>query len=510
MGILEPIRAGVHLGPAFTRERTRVKDGKQYEHVLSETPSLTDRIFQDNTSKQLVDFSQSVRRNPSLSLTEHRFPSPMPAIAKPDNRAVIAEYKEMIKEHVERKILFAFQELIACYQTKLHFESVGAMDQGKSAEAIYVDIAGKVHKLVVRHAAHSCGNPRLIAYDKAQWDDFKNDLTNTPPQGFVYLYATDLYRIMNATMSMPRWMNDADREIEEKTVHSLLRKIGNDIINKSSQGLITPEEGIKEYIQEALNQIQAAKIRLNLQNKDPEVRLVLDYYEKYFTKFQKLIEEDAKFIESLLDIKIKDETPTEQSRRTIFQLRYKAIRDCRINQSLLMQKIINVKEEILKAVGGRKPDHYDAAFNTLLIEHSRTPENKKRFQTLLNFSSDNYTAQYTGSALTKFLNTKRLLVAHQPKIISLARELIEDMRKLRTTEIVERSRSVKVLRGMKKWSQRELGAKLAEMFPNAAASQSTICRIENTGKLVTEPIAMEFSQIFNVDPGLFMPFFYYA
>jgi hypothetical protein len=131
----------------------------------------------------------------------------------------------MIKEHVERRILFFFQQMIVCHQTKLHFESVGAQDQGKSADAIVVSIENQSIKYAVRQAAHSSGNPCIVAYDSAQWQLHQRGII-PKPQGYVFLKDTDYYRTVNATMNMPSWINDADREIDEKTVHSLLRSKG--------------------------------------------------------------------------------------------------------------------------------------------------------------------------------------------------------------------------------------------------------------------------------------------
>jgi len=62
---------------------------------------------------------------------------------------------------------------------------------------------------------------------------------------------------------------------------------------------------------------------------------------------------------------------------------------------------------------------------------------------------------------------------------------------------------------MKAWQQWRLGNEIAALFPYAAASQSTISRIENRIKLVTPPIAKELSTVFRIDPGLFMPHFFY-
>ena len=83
------------------------------------------------------------------------------------------------------------------------------------------------------------------------------------------------------------------------------------------------------------------------------------------------------------------------------------------------------------------------------------------------------------------------------------------MRSLLTQEEYQRAQIIKELRGMKKWRQIDLGAEVRVLFPRAAASQSTISRIENRQKLVTPQIAEEFSQVFKVDSGLFMPHFFY-
>ena len=148
--------------------------------------------------------------------------------------------------------------MIVCHKTKLHFESIGAEDQGKSATAIHMRMNNQAHKYVVRNAAHSSGNPCLVAYDNAQWEKYLAKKADKP-QGFVFLKDTDYYRTVNATMNMPKWINDADREIDEKTKKSLLRSKGESLINRSAQGLVYPDKGMQEYIQEALNEVLAAK-----------------------------------------------------------------------------------------------------------------------------------------------------------------------------------------------------------------------------------------------------------
>lgn len=505
---LDALFAGLSLGPIYSKQ-----EREHYAPELGETCSLTDRVFQDKSSQQKLQFTYHPGQSPDVRLTDYIYANPCPVQAVPDPRFAIREYRKMIKEHVERRILFFFQQTIVCYQTKLHFESVGAQDQGKSADAVVVHVNGHALKFMVRQAAHSSGNPCLVAYDHYQWQMHQAGMI-PKPQGFVFLKHTDFYRTVNATMNMPKWINDTDREIDEKTSASLLRSKGEAIINRGSQGLLTPDEAMVEYIQEAINEVQSARQRLARAGKDYEVQEVLGYYEKYLVKIQGIITADPTFLERFLNLKMGAATQDETSKRIILQMRYAAIRNCQVNQSALVQKVEKLRQDILitmKAANeNRKPDHYDAAFRSLVIEHARTDENRHRLEQLLNFSPFNFEAQLQGSPRTKYFNTKTALSAYNTHIDFLVRDILEDMRRLRTLEVYERAQVVKELRAMKQWTQKKLGQEIKQIFPHAAASQSTISRIENRGKLVTEPIAQEFSRIFGVDSGLFMPHFYYS
>ena len=504
---LYPVPASPELGPIYVKQ-----DREHYPPELGETCSLTDRVFQDKSSQQKLNFQLHPWQAPGERLTDYVYPNPLPVQAPPNHQAVVREYRKMIREHVERRLLFFFQQLIVCHQTKLHFESPGAQDQGKSADAVVVNVNGHPQKLVTRQAAHSSGNPCLVAYDNAQWQMFQAGMI-AEPEGFVFLKDTDYYRTVNATMNMPKWINDADREIDEKTAHSKLREKGNAIINRDAQGLVTPDQGMIEYIQEALTEVRAARQRLAQARKDPEVQEALVFYEKYLTKFQGIIGNDPTFLEKFLNLKMGNATQDERSKRIILQMRYAAIRNCQVNQSALIQKVETLSKAILAqlkaANGDRKPDNFDAAFRTVVVEHARTDENRRRLEKLLNFSPFNFEAQLQGGTRTKYFNTKAFVSAYSAQVDFLVRDILEDMRKLRTQEMYERSQTVRELRGMKGWTQKKLGEEIRQIFPFAAASQSTISRIENRGKLVTERIAMEFSRVLGVDSGLFMPHFYY-
>lgn len=506
MPYFNPVQVGPAIGPAYYPNTSEQRD--KYSHALSETCSLTDQVFQGKTGQQKLNTQLPLGEKP----IGYFYSNPCPVPFLPTPQAVIAEYREMIQEHVERRVSFFFQQLLCCNRTNLHFESVTAQDQGESATPINMNVNTVVQKYVKRQAAHSGSNPCLIAYDNNQWSRYEAGLI-PKPQGFVYLKDTDYYRTMNATMEMPIWFNDADREIDEKTRYSLLREKGEAILNRAAQGFITPDEGMVEYIQSALFEVYAGRVRLWESRQHPEVQEVLSYYEKYLLEIRQMIQSDPLFLEKFLNIKLGSATQDERSKRVILQIRYAAVRNCQINQSGLIQRIQHLKEWVLwnvKAANrGRQPNNFDAAFNTLLVGCARTDQDRKRVEKLLNFSPINFEAQIQGGARTKYMNTKARISTFYADIDFVVREILQDMRTLRVEEMYQRGQTIRELRHMKVWTQKRLGEEVKRLFPRAAASQGTISRIESQGKLVTEQIAHEFSRIFGVDPGLFMPSFYY-
>ncbi len=487
---LSPVSATPTLGPEYD---SREKGRDQYSHALAETASLTDRVFEDTASLQKLTFEDFTYPN-NLEVDE--------ILTKEE---ITDEYREMMEEHVERRIQFFFQQLITCYQTKLHFESVGASDQAQSAKTIYFKVDQELVEFTARHAAHSSTSPRLIAYDQKEWEEYKAGKRDKP-KGFVFLKGSDYYRTQQATINMPRWINDADSAIDGKPVESKLRQKTEDLVNLAAQGKINPEEGVSQFIKEALAQIEKEEQRVKNKGDHPEVAHVLRYYKTFFLQFQEEVSQDPTFLEKFLNIRFKSASD-DPSKRVILNIRYAAIRNVQINQAKLIQKVEKVRQEILGR--RRKPNFFDAAFKTTLVEAAKTPENRHRLEKLLNFSPDQFTAQYEQRNITMFRNTKLGLAPFAEKIAFVANDILHDMRHLQTEEATLRGRVTRELRWMKGWSQKELGDRIARVFTRAACSQSTISRIENNQKLVTPQIAEELSQVFDVDPGLFIPHFFY-
>ncbi len=478
--MLEVLRATDVLGPVLKIEKK--KDRDHYDHKVNETSSRTDEVFRD----KLSPFS-----------THFKYSNPLPA--PPEDLDIVAEYEDMIEEHIQRRTFFFFQQLVVCYQTKLHFELNGAQDQGKSPDRIKI---GKTQ--ITRNAAHSSTLPCLIAYDNEAWEEFQRGET-PQPEGFIFLKGTDYYRTANATMNMPRFINEADIKMDAG-----LRKRSLELINRASQGEISPQEALARFIQIALEEIEDAKKRPQKGKNRVQILEVLDFYEANFRSIEEELTQDtASVLEKLLNIKLEGiyNSPAE---KVVLKIRFKAIRDTQVAQRKLIQKVEKLKCELLKKYES-KPDHFDAALRTLLINQARTPDNRTRMEKLFNFSSFDFQTRLKAGNKTKFNNLTTELSASQElkKISATAKEIFDDMRTLRTEEEYQRAAIIKELRGMKGWIQKDLGKKVKALFPHAFASQSTISRIESRKRLVTPEVALEFSQVFRVDPGLFMPHFFY-
>lgn len=498
------VQASASIGPIYVAGG---KSRDHYSHEMTETCSLTDRVYQDKSS-QIKITALDAATGTRISVADYLHVNLKAVVKKEPLEVVVEDYEEMITEHVERRVLFFFQQLIAVYKTKLYFESVGASDQAVPAAAVFVKVNGSTQELTKRQAAHSSTHPRLIAYDNQAWKKHKEQ-GDPKPEGFVFLKGTDYYRTQNATMNMPKPINDADREIDEKTASSKLREKSAILVNKASQGELTPDQGILEFCKEALVEVRAGKARLIAANKDPAVQKVLSKYEDNLIVIMQQIQGDASFLENFLNIKFGDGLDAK-STGVLLKIRYAAIRNLNIKQAELVQKVDAVRKIVLTAVShGRKPDYFDLAFRATVIEQTHTNEDRQRLEKLFNFSPDHFAAQNNATAVAKYTKTKGLLAPHLQDINFVAREILQDMRRLRTEESYQRAQITKDLREMKGWIQRRLGDEVKKQFPDAAASQSTISRIESCKKLVTPQIAGELSQVFGVDSGLFMPHFFY-
>jgi DNA-binding XRE family transcriptional regulator len=438
---------------------------------------LTDHVFRD-----------------SQNLFSHLEADTSASTLLPSLEELIEKYRDLICEHVSRRIAFFFQQLICCFQTKLHFEIGHVVSQGSSAKKVILTDQNLASLEFERNAAHSSTLPCLLAYDLEEWKLHQAKKIKLP-KGCIFLKGTDSYRLWNSTINMPRWVNMVDLQIDGTSRDQKLRYKTLQLINAAAQGEIDPEEGLELFIQLCIDQVKLSyKAVTQLM-----YRKILNLYKYELESTQVSFNHNRSiWLEALLSIRILD----EPSRKIIYQIRYQAVRDAQLGQAELMRKIDLVKHKILSSYK-KKPSYFEAAFRSLLIAETYTQRNRQRLEKMYNFSYFDFKARLSSTKLNIFDNTKiKLAEKYRPQIIALSAEIIHDMQELRKKEALQRSQTTKLLRHAKKWTQKQLAQELS-------VSQSTISRMENCHKLITLPIAEKLSLIFHVDAGLLMPHFFY-
>ncbi|MBS0626564.1 MAG: helix-turn-helix transcriptional regulator [Verrucomicrobia bacterium] len=473
MPLLAPIDNTTFIGPLPPPKGPRDK----FAHRLNETTSLVDHVFGAKIPKE---------------------------IAAPTPKQLVDFYIEPLTHHVEKRVALFFQQLVACYETKLHFEIGDTLDQAESAPALK-NHAGQ--KIATRNAAHSSTIPCLIAYRQDEWEAWAGNRRQEPPQGFVYLKGSDLYRNSNATIDMPRDINEADIAIDGKANESALRQKSLALLNRCGQGETTPEEGLKEFIQILSAEVAKKK---NLANKEG-VKRALELYKEALRQISEAIDVDGTIFEQWLDLQVDSTDDSARVRRTIYHIRYDAIRQNHLSQTEILDKIEQVKNEIfgrMKQERGRYA-YMEDAFRHVLADSVEKDADRLRLLKLYQLPFEGYDLRPNGRKMQLYSKTKtRMLQEVSEKIAPLIKEVCRMMERMRHAEVSKRASITRVLRHAKGWRQIDLSAKIKELFPTLPSSQPTISRVETGIRVIDSDYAGKLSQVFKVDAGLFMPHFF--
>lgn len=465
----------------------------KYSHRLSETPSCRDRI-----NSAFVVAQTKAEQPSAVELIEH--------------------YRSMIEEHIERRVAIYFQQLVVCYRTFLHFEIGDTRHQGESGTTLGVKIEGEtsIKKLSGRDAAHSSTIPCLVAYSKAEWEEFQKN-GGPRPRGFTYIEGADIYRGANATLEMPRDINEADIEIDGKKESSELRTHAIGLLNKAAVGEETPVTGISRFLDHIIAAVHQKRGTAGKES----VRYCLAFYEEYLLDIRNRVNTDPTIFDQLLGVQVGGSPEEIRLRKLIYDMRYQAIRSSQYEQSALCQKINAVRDSVFKSIGLKTVPYFDDAYRLVLMENMLTEQDAHRVAKLLNSpqrayftilagETDQQVLRATQQRAAKLEKTKQLICNKcQQKIRDLAQELREKFRDLKRVEILLRGDAVRTVRREKNWTQTVLANRIKALFPAAIASQSTVSRVENHQKLVSSSYAEQLSAVFQVPPVLFMPTFFY-
>lgn len=472
--------SSTYIGKKATPQAMREKRS-QYPHRLNDTISASDRVFAKSVKTRTLEETKEAK----------------------DPVATSEKYEEMIRDHINRRVAIFFQQLVCCYNTRLHFEIGRTLHQGESATSVQlVDHNNKKSKLCVRNAAHSSTLPCLVAYDGGKWKRYKEQ--NGPkPEGFIYINDSDTYKRANSTLEMPRDINEADIEIDGNEDSSILRSKSIALINEVSMGKKEPQEALEDFLKEitklSKDKAQTARKR--------GVKKALEYFADELKELKQASKTPV-FYENLLGVRVDANETSSIARKTVYKLRFQAIRKDQMIQSEILGKIDAVRSQVLAAVkNGRTPTYFEDAFRDLLTEKMRTDQDRMRLKKLFSSTEGHYFRE-TPSRRTTYEKTKRLVEGQLPLIETLAGDLQVDFRSRKREEILARGKITRVLRNAKGLTQTELAAQIKAIFPNAVASQPTISRIERNERIIDKAYAKELAKAFKVDPGLFLPAYF--
>lgn len=158
-----------------------------------------------------------------------------------------------------------------------------------------------------------------------------------------------------------------------------LRSKALDITNRVSQSKATPVQGLEEFITSAITEVENARKT----ETSPEYREVLALYEKELKSTRADDCDMSVRIEYLLNATVLDPA----LRDVVYEVSYNFIREAQFYQKELLQKIYEIKDTILEDIlktAKRKPDNFEAAFRSLLIEKA-PGDNSLRIEKLYNF-----------------------------------------------------------------------------------------------------------------------------
>lgn len=461
---------------------------EQYPILYNETPSLTDSVYHDENDPfrdlKKKGTKKKIRQMVTRSMAGQCQTDQLQKI--PSIAEIIQEYQEPIGEHISRRITGFFLQLICCYKTNLHFEIGDTLAQGASVGRIEIsgidDKGNPASHSIQRNAAHSNTLPCLLSSSKGVKE--------------VFLWGTDAFRIWNSTINMPALINRIDIKIDGTGKQKKLRSKALDIINRASQSKVTPVQGLEEFINCAITEVE--KVRKT--EKCPENQEILALYEKELKSTRDENCDMSVRIEYLLNATVLDPS----LRDIIYEVSYNSIREAQFYQKELLQKVSDVKDTILEDIlktARRKPDNFEAAFRSLLIEKAPS-NNSHRIEKLYNFSPYDFENRLQSSNLTKYKKTKKLLLENYLKDIErLSDELSRSMEHFREEQKRKIGVNIQLFRKAKNWEIEDLAKALS-------IKKSDLSQIERGEKIMSTEMMKKCGDVLEVN--LFTPEFFYS
>lgn len=424
--------------------------------------------------------------------------TPQERFAVEDPYKLVKEYgkKGVLMNHLKKRVDIFFQQLVTTYGAGLHYELGPTLEQGESGAALYISDAGIKTKVCTRNAAHSSTLPCLVAYDQNAWNDFVNG-KGPKPEGVVFAKDSALFSASNATIVMPRDVNEADMAIDED-----LRAAALSIINKASLLLVTPKEGLFEFLHAMDRKINE---KVDAVTK-PGVKCALEFYK---SSAAQIIESSKEFyfFDNLLDVNTEDTSDIEV-KEFVHRSRYRAIRRQNLGQTKIVRELRGLKTKITKTI--KKTTAFkEESFQELLIKQMPSREDKIRTKKLLNHSHAENLIDNPGSR-TRFKNTQKALLQHSTEFTTTANEISSVYEEMREAEVKSRSGITHKLRKAKNWTKEELAKKMNARNPFLLVTSEKVRLWENGTQPITDKLGETLSTVFKVDSTVYSSKSFYS
>jgi DNA-binding XRE family transcriptional regulator len=302
---------------------------------------------------------------------------------------------------------------------------------------------------------------------------------------------------------MVRAINEADIHLDGAHHDSLFSQKALSLLNQAAQGTIDPERALKQFVENALEMVDA-KLK-----KPPSggIDTALEMYQTNLQEIQETLNTNSNWVYDHLDLPLPGDDSSRMKSMSLL-IRSKAIRANLLGQAEMADKIESVKQNILKNSGqSRKPNLFEDVFRHLVVQRMTTEKDQERMQKFFAIPPETYNDQLKGR-VTHFNKTKKLLIKQIKLIDELAKKLKIDMYHLRVTEEQQRGDTMKALRFAKGWTQEKLAKELKKAFPEESASQSTISRSENGSRPIDADLARKLGSLFDVPIGLLVTQFF--
>ena len=312
----------------------------------------------------------------------------------------LSQSSDQVMLHVEKRISLFFLQLIACYNTRNVFHEAKTLHQGFNAKSV---------EKVKFNAAHSATNPNLST------------------DGKIYLYRSHLYDESNATLDLPKEVNDADRAIDEKYRDSFLRRDSIALLNRTSQGLISPVDATKEFV--ALFLRETNKF-ISTENEENVVEVLKVYKRAGETLSASLNQPNSPQFETWLHINLENPLATS----FIDQYQKEEEFDKEACLKFIKDKINHLRSELLEERSSKRTARAPTHFRPLFILEIFNRLNEPGKEIVSEAVEQNY-QELRGKTYKNAGSTRAILAKNSEKISRVIHEILPAVQKAWGSEI---------------------------------------------------------------------------